>query len=71
MFSDIAAFSLAVDETQPPGATKNDYLFLIYIGAILLVFIIGFVIYKYYVKQKKVRFSEYTEINEIGNNYTK
>lgn len=66
LFSDIAAFSLAVDDTPTVGATQNDYMFLIYIGAILLVIIIGFIIYKYFT-QKKVRFSEQNEVNEFNN----
>jgi hypothetical protein len=34
----------------------------------MLIAIIGFFIYKFYSNQKKVRFSDQNEINEISNN---
>jgi hypothetical protein len=58
-FADLAAFSLAnsFDESLG-GATKGDYTFVIYLGVALLLIIVGMFIYKFYLNQKKVRFSD-------------
>ena len=63
-FADLASFSLAnsFDETIG-GATKGDYTFLIYLGVALLLIIGSFFIYKFYLNQKKVRFSDENEEN--------
>jgi len=65
-FADLAAFSLAnsFDETIG-GATKGDYTFLIYLGVALLLIIIGLFIYKFYYNQKKVRFEDNRDNNDM------
>ena len=65
-FADLAAFSLgnSFDETVG-GATKGDYTFLIYLGVALLLIIVGMFIYKFYLNQKKVRFSDDSEENNM------
>jgi len=58
-FSDLASFSLSNSSGESlTGGTKCDYTFLIYLGAALLIIIVGLFIYKFYLNQKKVRFSE-------------
>jgi uncharacterized membrane protein len=69
MFPDIAKFSLAnTIEESNVILSKGDNTYLIYIGLVLLVIIIGYFIYKFYLNQKRVRFSDQNEINEISNN---
>ena len=58
-FSDLALFSLANSSSEISNDTlKTNYYFLIYAGIALLVIIFCILIYKNYVKNKKVSFSE-------------
>jgi hypothetical protein len=67
MFPDIAKFSLAnTIEESNVVLSKGDNTYLIYFGLILLVIGIGYFIYKFYLNQKRVRFSDKNEINEIN-----
>jgi hypothetical protein len=65
-FADLAYFSLvnAFNETAEVGGA-GDYTFFIYLGVALLLIIIGLFIYKFYFNQKKVRFDDNIENNEL------
>ena len=58
-FSDLASFSLSntLDDTLG-DAPKGNYSFLLYLGPLLLLLVIGGLIYKFYVNKKRVQFSE-------------
>jgi cytochrome bd-type quinol oxidase subunit 2 len=70
MFPDIAKFSLAnsIEDSNTVLSNGNN-TYILYFGIILLVIIIGYFIYKFYFNQKRVRFSDKNDINEINNNY--